>query len=111
VLSPLPREAQYSPVYGITAGDFNKDGNPDLIVAGNFFGTRIKFGEYDANKGLLLTGNGKGNFSVTSDLQSGLHINGEVRDITEVRMASGKKMLIFALNNDSAKMYGYNLKK
>ncbi|MEI6051012.1 MAG: FG-GAP-like repeat-containing protein, partial [Bacteroidota bacterium] len=84
-LSPLPREAQYSPIYGIKAGDYNEDGNPDMIVTGNFFGTRIKFGEYDANKGLLLTGNGKGNFTVTNDLQSGLHINGEVRDIADVK--------------------------
>jgi hypothetical protein len=106
-LSPLPREAQYSPIYGILAGDYNQDGNPDMILAGNFFGTRIKFGEYDANKGLLLTGNGKGDFTVLTDTQSGFHINGEVRDIADVRLASGKSILVFALNNDSAKLYGF----
>ncbi|MEI6294384.1 MAG: VCBS repeat-containing protein [Methanomicrobiales archaeon] len=110
-LSPLPREAQYSPIYGIKAGDYNEDGNPDMIVAGNFFGTRVKFGEYDANKGLLLTGNGKGKFTVTNDLQSGLHINGEVRDIADVKLASGKNILVFALNNDSARIYEFNFKK
>ena len=106
-LTPLPREAQYSPVYGILSGDYDHDGNPDLILAGNFFGTRIKFGEYDANKGLLLKGNGKGDFSVLRDTQSGLHIKGEVRDIEDVRLASGKKILVFALNNDSAIIYRY----
>jgi hypothetical protein len=105
-LTPLPREAQFSPIYAISSGDYNKDGNPDMILAGNFFGTRIKFGEYDANKGLLLTGNGKGKFEAQSDLQSGFHINGEVRDIAEVRLATGKDILIFALNNDSARLYG-----
>ena len=78
-----------------------------MILAGNFFGTRIKFGEYDANKGLLLTGNGKGDFTVLTDTQSGFHINGEVRDIADVRLASGKSILVFALNNDSAKLYGF----
>lgn len=105
-LTPLPREAQFSPIYGIHTGDFNQDGNLDMILAGNFFGTRIKFGEYDANKGLLLTGNGKGDFTVLNDVQSGFHINGEVRDIADVRLASGKKIMIFALNNDSVKLYG-----
>jgi hypothetical protein len=77
-----------------------------MILAGNFFGTRIKFGEYDANKGLLLTGNGKGDFTVLNDIQSGLHINGEVRDIADVKMVTGKNILVFALNNDSVRLYG-----
>lgn len=106
-LTPLPREAQLSPIYAIKSGDFNNDGKTDMILAGNFFGTRIKFGEYDASKGLLLTGNGNGNFSVWNDTRSGFHINGEVRDIADVRLASGKSILIFATNNDSVRIYGY----
>jgi enediyne biosynthesis protein E4 len=105
VLSPLPREAQFSPIFGMLAGDFNNDGNLDVILAGNFFGNRIKFGENDANKGLLLTGDGKGKFSVQTDLQSGFHVNGEVRDIANIKQASGKNIVIFALNNDSVKIY------
>jgi len=107
ILTPLPREAQYSPINAILSGDYNNDGKPDMILAGNFFGTRIKFGEYDANKGLLLTGNGKGKFDVITDLESGLHIRGEVRDLTEIRLASRKNILVFALNNDSVTLYGF----
>jgi hypothetical protein len=110
-LSPLPREAQLSPVYAINTGDYNNDGNTDMLLAGNFFGTRIKFGEYDANKGLLLTGNGKGEFTPLSDLQSGFNIRGEVRDIQNVKLASGKNILVFALNNDSAVLYRYGEEK
>ena len=51
-----------SPQYMHSSGDYNDDGKPDMIVAGNFFGAKIQFGEYDANKGLLLTGDGKGKF-------------------------------------------------
>jgi hypothetical protein len=105
-LSPLPREAQFSPIYAIKTGDYNNDGKTDMIVAGNFFGTRIKFGEYDANKGLLLSWNGKDNFSVWSDTRSGFNIRGEVRDIAEIKLASGKSILVFVLNNDSARIYG-----
>jgi hypothetical protein len=106
-LSPLPCEAQFSPIYAIRSGDYNKDGNPDMILAGNFFGNKIQFGEYDASKGLLLTGNGKGYFKVRNDIQSGFHINGEVRDIANIRLDSGKDILVFALNNDSVKLYGF----
>jgi enediyne biosynthesis protein E4 len=105
-LSHLPPVAQFSPIYAIQTGDYNQDGFTDMILAGNFFGTRLRFGEYDANKGLLLAGKGKGDFTVLNDLQSGLHVNGEVRDITNVRSASGNNILVFALNNDSVRIYG-----
>jgi enediyne biosynthesis protein E4 len=104
-LIPLPREAQFSPIYSVKTGDYNNDGNLDMILTGNFFGTRIQFGEYDANKGLLLTGDGKGKFTVINSDQSGLHLNGEIRDIAEITMGSGKKMLIFVPNNDSLRLY------
>jgi hypothetical protein len=55
----------------------------------------------------LLKGNGKGDFTVQNDIQSGFHINGEVRDIANIRLDSGKDILVFALNNDSVKLYGF----
>ncbi len=104
-LSQLPPAAQFFPVYAVQTGDYNQDGFTDMILAGNFFGTRLRFGEYDAGKGLLLTGNGKCGFSVLDDLESGIHLNGEVRDIENVRLASGNNILVFALNNDSTRIY------
>ena len=98
--------AQFSPVYAISTGDFNNDGNQDMILAGNFSGNKIQFGEYDANKGLLLTGDGKGKFEAQNDIRSGFHIKGEVRDISDVTLASGRSIIVFALNNDSARLYG-----
>lgn len=107
-IRPLPREAQYFPVYGIKSGDYNNDGHTDILLAGNFTGTRVKFGEQDAGKGLLLTGNGKGEFTSLQDTESGLFIRGEVRYIEEVKLSSGKSIIIFALNNGKAKIYTLN---
>ncbi len=107
-LTPLPLPAQFSPVFAIHCGDFNKDGKMDAILAGNFFGTRIKFGRYDANHGLLLLGKGNGRFTPVNNIQSGFNISGEVRDLTEITLSSGNNMIIFVLNNDSLKQYLYN---
>jgi enediyne biosynthesis protein E4 len=104
-INPLPREAQFFPVYGIESGDYNNDGNQDLILGGNFTGTRIKFGEQDAGKGLMLEGDGKGGFTPLSDIESGLYIRGEIRDIEEVKLADGKQILVFALNNNISIVY------
>ena len=92
-ITALPSPAQFSPIYGILVQDFNGDGNLDAILAGNFFGTRVKYGRYDANKGLLLLGNGKGGFKPVTPSESGLNIDGEVRDIYFHKIEEGKELL------------------
>lgn len=104
-LSPLPYATQFSPVYAILVQDFNDDGNLDVLLTGNFFGSRVKYGRYDANKGVLLIGDGKGNFSSTSNLESGLQIDGEVRDATIITLSSKSQLLLFARNDEDIKVY------
>ncbi|MGB5555959.1 MAG: VCBS repeat-containing protein, partial [Flavobacteriaceae bacterium] len=103
-ISPLPTTAQFSPVYGILVDDVDGDGNMDILVAGNFFGTRVKYGRYDANKGVLLRGDGKGNFHPVATTQSGLNIDGEVRDM-ELIQVGDKNVLLIARNNAAVKTY------
>ena len=74
-------------------------------MAGNFYGSRQKFGRLDANRGVLLEGNGNGNFAPLPNNESGLYIDGEVRDMAQIRLSSGKEILIFTLNNDSLQIY------
>ena len=104
-LSDLPFAAQLSPVNSMRPDDYNSDGYLDVLLAGNFFGSRIQFGRLDANKGLLLLGDGKGNFQEVPNFKSGLFINGEVRDIARVRLEPGKDIILFTLNNDSLRLY------
>jgi hypothetical protein len=109
-ITPLPIPTQFSPVYGILVQDFNTDGNLDVLMAGNFFGTRVKYGRYDASRGILLTGDGNGNFDAINNEKSGLNIDGEVRDISIVQRADSTQLMLFSRNDDFVKTYILNLK-
>ena len=75
-MKSLPTEAQLSPMYGIAADDFDKDGNIDILMGGNFYESKPEVGIYDASYGILLKGDGKGNFTAVPAQQSGINIRG-----------------------------------
>jgi hypothetical protein len=101
LMHKLPLEAQYSPVYSVTSIDANHDGKRDLLLSGNNTWTRIKFGRYSANHGVLLLGDGKGNFSYVPQYKSGLKIRGNVRNIVSVK-GKDKIQIVIGLNNSKA---------
>jgi len=43
---PLPMEAQLAPVFSILMDDLNGDGLPDLVLGGNFSGSKPEIGSY-----------------------------------------------------------------
>ena len=98
-LVPLPREAQIAPVYGILAGDFDRDGNLDLLLAGNFEGVQPAIGQMSASYGLFLRGDGHGGFKPVGASASGFFVPGQTRDIQRLRTRRGD-LYIVARNND-----------
>ncbi len=99
----LPVQAQCSPVFTITALDYNNDGNDDLLFCGNINHARIHFGKYDASYGILLQGDGKGNFNYINQQQSGFHIKGDVRSVLNIN-----NILLFGINQDNVQAYKLN---
>ena len=97
---PLPIEAQAAPIFTITTLDFNKDGKNDIFLAGNINHARLKFGKYDANYGLLLRGNGQGQFTTVPQQQAGFRLTGDVRSAILL-----KDILILGLNQQPLKAY------
>ena len=97
----LPMTAQLSPMYGIAAEDFDKDGNIDILMGGNFYQSKPEVGIYDASYGVLLKGDGKGNFTAIPSQQSGINIRGAVRDMKVARVGEKKLVLIVKNNNKS----------
>jgi len=104
VKKPLPTEAQFSTVYGLSAGDFDHDGHTDLLIGGNFYQSKPEAGIYDASYGLFLKGNGKGDFTPLSPEKSGFFVKGAVRDIATAK-TKHQPIFIVAKNNDSIQLF------
>jgi hypothetical protein len=99
-LKPLPAEAQFAPIYGVVAEDFDGDRNTDLLVAGNFYGVTPAQGRYDASYGLLLRGDGRGRFQPVEIEKSGVALEGQVRKLGLLRATGGSRLIVAARNND-----------
>ncbi|WP_286755014.1 VCBS repeat-containing protein [Roseivirga sp. UBA838] len=79
-VTELPTEAQVSPVYAIATGDFDADGDTDILLGGNLYSVKPEVGRYDASYGTFLKNTGNGRF-VAAKPQEGFLVEGEVRDI------------------------------
>lgn len=79
---PLPRIAQISPGFGVVIEDFNGDGNQDICVAQNFMNPQPETGQMDGGMGLLLAGNGLGDFQPLGPLESGICVSGQGMALT-----------------------------
>ncbi len=95
----LPIEAQFSPIFGLLVEDFDADGHLDILTAGNFFSAKPEVGRYDASYGLLLKGNGKGDFAPVKPAQTGIYIQGEARDAALLRIGNERVICITRNNN------------
>lgn len=78
-VTPLPAEAQWAPVFGISVADFNGDGHLDLALAQNLFAVRPDDNQLDGGRGLVLRGDGRGAFTPVPGDQSGMILYGEQR--------------------------------
>jgi hypothetical protein len=101
IMSPL---VQFSSVHSIISIDINKDGNPDLIMGGNDFYFQPQLGRLDANQGLVLLGDGKGNFTPLGSDKSGLNFSGMMRDIQKINYQQ-KENVLFLQNDLSPVLY------
>jgi hypothetical protein len=101
----LPPVAQFSCMNGMVVDDFNGDGNADLAICGNDYGTEVSVGRYDACNGLLLLGNGDGGFHSVSMEQSGIFIPGNGKSLVKLRGANGQYLLAGSQNSGALKVF------
>jgi hypothetical protein len=94
----LPVEAQFSAVRNILVRDINKDGKPDLVLAGNDYAVRPSYGRYDASFGWCLLADTGHIYNALMPIESGLKIYGDARKLRQV-VVSGKNYIVVAVNN------------
>ena len=95
---PLPIPAQIAPVFGVQTGDFNGDGWRDALLVGNSYAPETYSGWYDAGRGTLLLGDGKGHFRAVSPDQAGLQVDGDAKGLA--MLSTGSSFCYLVTNNN-----------
>ncbi|MDW3646504.1 MAG: VCBS repeat-containing protein [Bacteroidia bacterium] len=107
-IQQLPKEAQLFPIFSSEKLDYNKDGYEDLMLTGNIYNTEVETPRLDAGSGLILLSDQSGNYTSVSPEKSGLHIDGNAKDLIKVQMLNGETHFIVSRNNSS--LQGFKLK-
>ena len=105
-IKALPIQAQYAPVYASKTYDFNHDGHLDILLGGNLHAAKPQVGKYDANYGIILLGDGAGNFYEIDKEKSGMDIDGEVRDMRLIGEGENQ-ILVLAMNNEALRAFKF----
>lgn len=103
-IQKLPVRAQLSSINAICSIDLNKDGYLDLVTGGNNSNFLPQLEKLDASYGDVFMNNRNGSFNYLPSKQTGLKVEGVVRDIKMVE-AGGRNYLMFLRNNDYPAMY------
>jgi hypothetical protein len=103
----LPAKAQVSPIKKSIIQDFNNDGYPDVLLAGNDYTYDIGTGYYDANKGILLMSkDGMPLNELLTPSESGIVLNGMVESL--LYLEGDTPLIVAGMNRDSVITYTVN---
>ncbi|MCP9765700.1 VCBS repeat-containing protein [Lacihabitans soyangensis] len=95
----LPMQVQFSAVKDVLMNDLDSDGNMDVLMVGNEYGTDVDSGRQDASFGCFLKGDGKGGFKVVSNKKAGIKLKGNARKIT---VSNGGNQILVWMNQSQS---------
>ena len=98
MMHELPLEAQFAPIFGMQTGDFNADGHLDVLAVGNSFATEVQTGRYDAMGGVLLLGNGKGQFQID---RHSADIKGDNKALITIKLSNQQPVWMISRNKQT----------
>ena len=104
-LHALPVEAQFAPLYGMEADDYNLDGQVDLLLLGNDFGTEVSQGRADALHGLVLLGQGDGPFQSLRPAESGFVVSRDAKALVRLSGMQGQPLWMSSQNLGSLQLF------
>ncbi len=105
-LHKLPQSAQISSINAIIADDFDHDGNNDIIISGNLYGSEIETPRNDAGIGLYLKGDGNGKFKSIPVTGSGFYAPHNAKSMVKIKVNKSNAIII-GNNNDSLQVFKY----
>jgi len=85
--------------------DFNHDGNLDVLAIQNDYSFEPLGGRYDGGIGLVLQGDGKGNFTKMPSIESGILIKGDAKSLVSLKTKDNKTLYVTTQNQDSLKVF------
>jgi hypothetical protein len=77
VWHPLPARAQWAPATGTAIADFNLDGHLDIFLSQNWDYENTQWAPMTSGKGLLLSGDGTGQWTPIKPNASGINLTGQ----------------------------------
>ncbi|MEJ7646722.1 MAG: VCBS repeat-containing protein [Chryseolinea sp.] len=101
----LPVAAQIAPVNGLQIQDLNNDGNMDVVMVGNDYGNEVFAGRYDAFTGLVLAGDGNGNFQPLNSGKTGLYTTGDSKALVKCFDGMGNDLWLASQNRGSLAVF------
>ncbi|MEL6944372.1 MAG: hypothetical protein AAFO82_17050 [Bacteroidota bacterium] len=76
----------------------------DILLAGNLYHAEVETTRNDAGYGLLLLGDGKGNFEPLDQLQSGFYAPYDVKNLSQIKRM-GKAYILVACNDEKLQVF------
>jgi enediyne biosynthesis protein E4 len=93
----------------MVAGDYDGDGNLDVLLVGNSYSPEVSSGRDDAFIGLYLRGNGKGQFEPVKVEKSGFMDDNDAKGMVNLTMDDGHELII--VGNNSGKVRAFVAKQ
>lgn len=100
----LPATAQLFPILSSVFIDIDHDGYEDVIIGGNIYETEVETPRLDAFSGLILMSNGKDGYREIPQNQSGLVLNGNIKDLM-LLPAKSATLLMASQNNGEVLLF------
>ena len=85
--------------------DFDNDGNLDVLLSGNSYAPEVLSGRDDAMIGLLLRGDGKGNFIPMHNAKSGFVSDLDSKGMAKIILANGQSLIVVGNNSNKTKSF------
>ena len=106
-MKKLPRVAQMSPIFETIIEDIDGDGNLDIISAGNMYEAEVETVRYDAGRGCILLGDGKGGFKSVPPKKSGFFAWNNVKSMAKFKYGT-RNAVILGVNNSYPQVFLMN---